>query len=167
MRSLLARRATLLATGAVLGVGLLALIPIGSWRSSYSVVLPLPKPQHSAFRTIDEGLACTIKLSSFIGASPINENVSLNADTEPEAVSIRLDRKAREICMTTATMVKVGKTDECGLKIVRETDQHIIATNSFMGAESVVFNKSDQTMMWSRSAIFLGITSESHYLECK
>ena len=152
-----------------MGIGalLLFLLPVGAWRSNYSATLTFPEARSAALRSIDDGLACKTKLSTFIGASSINKEAQMIADRNEEPVSIRLDRAKHEICLITATMVNVGKTEGCGLKLLREDDKYVVAGDNLLAFETVIFDKSNHTAVWTKAARFLGLTAESHYLECQ
>jgi len=149
------------------GAALVLIVPIKAWWSSYSASLPLPEPPPIAVRSIEDGLACKDRLSAFIGASSINHKAELSAGSTNESISVKLDRSKREICLITATMIEVGNTDGCGLKIVGEDDHYVTAAQSLLAFETVIFDKDNQTMVWTKSARSLGLTAESHYLECK
>lgn len=155
------------AAGMAIGAGLLLVVPVGAWRSSYSASIPRPEPLPTAMRSIEDGLACKDKLTAFISASSVLNKAELFAGTTNESVSVRLDRSKREICLITATMVDVGNTDGCGLKIVRDDDHYVTATQNLLSFETVIFDKSNQTMVWTTSGTFFGLTAGSHYLECR
>jgi hypothetical protein len=131
---------------------------------SMSVPLPAQKPMER----LDSGMPCQTKLTGFIGTDPVKKKADLWASKTPEAVSIRVDRAAHRFYLTTATAVESGITNSGFFSIISETNRYIVAMDtSGPGAESVLFDKSNSTFVWTKAVQGLGLSASAIYLECR